>query len=73
MPKSVFGVDITLEELSRFLGSLEIGQSGRALIIDGDGRLIASPNATQVIKSSGADFDPTEAGRTWRSRPDGGL
>ncbi|CAN0446363.1 unnamed protein product, partial [Phaeothamnion confervicola] len=34
----VFGVDITLEELSRFLGTLEIGSHGRALIMDEEGR-----------------------------------
>jgi adenylate cyclase len=30
----VFGVDITLDAFSRFLGSVEIGRSGRAVIID---------------------------------------
>ena len=37
----VLGVDITLAELSRFLGSLQIGDTGRAMIVDGDGRVIA--------------------------------
>jgi class 3 adenylate cyclase len=42
--KQVLGVDITLAELSKFLGSLEIGKAGRAYIIDGDGHLIAAPD-----------------------------
>lgn len=55
-PSRVFGVDITLEELSRFLDSLEIGNSGHALIIDGDGGLIAAPHSMPVIKSVGANL-----------------
>lgn len=54
----VFGVDITLEELSRFLGTLEIGEHGRALIMDEEGRLIAVPNSEQVIKPTGEQFIP---------------
>jgi adenylate cyclase len=45
----VIGVDVRLEELSRFLGSLEIGQHGRALIMDGQGNLIAAPNSERLI------------------------
>src|SRR3954464_1063133 len=44
----VFGADITLAELSRFLGSLEIGQTGRAMIIDGNGRIIAHPQMQKI-------------------------
>jgi class 3 adenylate cyclase len=54
----VFGVDVTLEELSRFLSSLEIGTHGRALIMDAEGRLIAVPNSEQVIKPVGDEFIP---------------
>lgn len=54
----VFGVDITLEELSRFLATLEIGERGRALIMDGEGRLIAVPNSDQIIKPAGDQFVP---------------
>jgi class 3 adenylate cyclase len=42
--KQVLGVDITLAELSKFLGSLQIGKAGRAFIIDGDGHMIAAPD-----------------------------
>jgi adenylate cyclase len=54
----VFGVDITLEELSRFLGTLEIGEAGRALIMDQEGRIIAVPNSEQLIKPTGDAFVP---------------
>jgi adenylate cyclase len=50
---TVFGVDITLEALSRFLASLQIGNSGRAVIIDHTGHLIAAPDGTQVLRGSG--------------------
>jgi adenylate cyclase len=54
----VFGVDVTLDELSRFLSSLEIGNDGQALIMDGDGRVIAVPNSEAVIKPVGDEFVP---------------
>ncbi len=44
----VFGVDITLQDLSRFLASLKIGRSGRAVIFGGDGHLIAAPGTVPL-------------------------
>jgi class 3 adenylate cyclase len=52
--KQVLGVDITLAELSKFLGSLEIGKAGRAYIIDGDGHLIAAPDKAALDMPVGA-------------------
>jgi adenylate cyclase len=46
----VFGVDITLDALSDFLASLKIGRTGRAAIIDGDGRLIAAPGSSRLMR-----------------------
>jgi class 3 adenylate cyclase len=46
----LFGVDITLDALSRFLASLKIGQSGRAVLIDGTGLLIAAPGGLAMIR-----------------------
>jgi adenylate cyclase len=54
----VFGVDVTLDELSRFLASLEIGAEGRALIMDGEGQVIAVPNSEKFIKPVGDEFVP---------------
>ncbi len=46
----VFGADITLEALSTFLSTLEIGQRGQALIIDPAGHLIASPAGSAMLR-----------------------
>lgn len=54
----VFGVDVTLDELSRFLASLEIGADGRALIMDDQGQVIAVPDSEKFIKPVGDEFVP---------------
>jgi adenylate cyclase len=46
----LFGVDITLDALSHFLESLKIGQSGRAVIIDDTGQLIAAPGGLTMLR-----------------------
>ncbi len=46
----VFGVDITLKALSDFLASLKIGRSGRAVIIDDSGHLIAAPDMSHILR-----------------------
>jgi adenylate cyclase len=46
----VVGVDITLTNLSEFLSSLKIGESGRAMIVDGHGRVIAHPRQELVVR-----------------------
>ena len=45
----VFGADIKLEELSRFLSSLKISSNGRAVIIDGTGTVVAMPDAERML------------------------
>jgi adenylate cyclase len=51
----VIGVDITLASLSKFLAGLKIGETGRAMIIDGDGRIVAYPRAERIVKQSGSE------------------
>jgi class 3 adenylate cyclase len=46
----VLGADIELEDLSHFLASLKIGRTGRAVIIDGVGKLIATPKGSDVVR-----------------------
>jgi adenylate cyclase len=46
----VLGADITIENLSRFLSSLEIGATGRAIIMDGSGKAIATPKGNDVVR-----------------------
>ena len=55
---AVLGVDITLDELSRFLSTLEVGKGGRVIIMDSEGRVIAVPNSQEVSKQSGDEFIP---------------
>ncbi|MDY0885357.1 adenylate/guanylate cyclase domain-containing protein [Dongia soli] len=56
----VVGVDIQLHELSHFLASLRIGQHGRALLIDGDGHLIAFPDQNRMQHLIGDDLTPAK-------------
>ena len=39
----VAAVDVALDELSQFLGSVRIGERGRAAVVDADGHLVAAP------------------------------
>jgi class 3 adenylate cyclase len=52
----VFGVDITLKALSGFLASLQIRRSGRAVIIDDAGHLIAAPEALGLTNERGGQY-----------------
>jgi hypothetical protein len=52
----VFGVDITLETLSELLASLKIGRSGRAVIIDDSGHLIAAPDISRLVREQGGQL-----------------
>jgi hypothetical protein len=54
----VLGADIVLDELSHFLKNLTIGRNGRALIIDRQGRLVAYPQAEQILKRVGDTMHP---------------
>ncbi len=47
---AVYGVDITLAALSEFLKGIDIGTTGRAMIIDAEGRLIAFPEPEQILR-----------------------
>ena len=47
--RAVAGGDITLAALSDFLASFEIGASGRAMILDAEGRLVAFPDPAAVV------------------------
>jgi adenylate cyclase len=42
-PRGVFTVDFFLDDISRFLASLSIGQTGRAFVLTRAGRVVASP------------------------------
>jgi class 3 adenylate cyclase len=48
---AVYAIDIGLDQLSAFLGGLEIGRSGRAMIIDHGGVFVAYPVLQQMVKA----------------------
>lgn len=54
----VLSVDIKLEDLNRFLSDLHIGKNGRALIIDKQGALIASPQSYRATSPKGDSAAP---------------
>ncbi len=54
----VVGVDIRLDAISRFLGGLLIGQTGRAYIVAKDGAMIAGPDATRILLNTGGTLAP---------------
>jgi len=49
----VFGADISLDELSTFLASLDIGETGRAFIVDRQGQLIAGADSGKLVNPVG--------------------
>jgi diguanylate cyclase (GGDEF)-like protein len=46
--RGVFGVDLSLQSISEFLSSLEIGTSGQIFIMERSGYLVASSNETPL-------------------------
>jgi len=54
--RGVIGVDIEIGTISNFLAELQIGEHGRALILNHNGDVIAHPDAS-IIKTAKADGD----------------
>jgi adenylate cyclase len=54
----VVGVDIRLDEVSRFLGGLSIGRTGRAYIVAKDGEMIAGPDPTRIVQTHEDKVEP---------------
>lgn len=52
--RGVIGVDIEIDAISEFLGNLSVGESGKALIMNSNGDVIAHPDPS-VIKTTSAD------------------
>ncbi|NEO83253.1 MAG: PAS domain S-box protein [Spirulina sp. SIO3F2] len=50
--QGVMAIDLPLSQLSEFLASLEIGQTGTAFIMESDGTLIASSVAESMVHST---------------------
>ncbi|MFW5499352.1 MULTISPECIES: hybrid sensor histidine kinase/response regulator [unclassified Maridesulfovibrio] len=50
--QGVVGVDITIAELSTFLNTLTIGQSGKAFIVDTNGNVVAFPDVEALKQTT---------------------
>jgi len=50
--QGVIGVDIEIDQLSRFIGNLNIGKNGRAFMINNNGDVVAYPDP-EKIKTAG--------------------
>lgn len=53
--RGVVGVDIVLEDMSKFFSKLEITENGRAFVVDGDGRMVAIADYKHTVNSVGDD------------------
>jgi adenylate cyclase len=56
----VYGVDISLGALSKFLASLRIGRHGKAVIMDASGQLIATPSGKAIVEQAKGKFAPAK-------------
>jgi adenylate cyclase len=54
----VVGVDIRLDDISRFLGGLSIGRTGRAYIVAKDGEMIAGPDPKRILQTRDGKLEP---------------
>ena len=50
----VMDADISLNDLSGFLQSIPIGKTGTAILVSGDGRLLATSDRSQVVADDGS-------------------
>jgi hypothetical protein len=55
---TVYGIDITLAALSGFLKKIEIGTTGRAMIVDANGNLIAFPEPDRILRDDNGTLVP---------------
>jgi class 3 adenylate cyclase len=56
--RGVFGVDVRLDTLSALLARLDIGEGGRAMIIDGAGQLVAFPEVARTVREGDGTLAP---------------
>ena len=67
----VLGIDLTLADLTRNIEGIQLGKSGRFILIENTGRLISSPHTPDLVgKVIGKDFRH-EALELLQNSPDG--
>lgn len=54
----VFGLDIELDQLSDFLRTLKVGDSGLAMIINQENQIVAHPDISHLVKEEAGSFRP---------------
>ena len=59
--EGVLGIDLTLSEISDFLGSLEISPNGEAFIVQRDGKLVAASTGEQPFAEADGAQQPLDA------------
>lgn len=55
--QAVFAINISLNRLTDFLAAMKIGKSGHAVVVDGQGRLIAGSHLLDVARQADWIFD----------------
>lgn len=58
---AVIGIDVALEELSRFLEAQEVGQNGLVFIVNNKGEMVAFPGKSLAM-AEGDSFRPMQVG-----------
>lgn len=61
----VINCELSLADISAFLGELEIGRTGKAFIIEGDGSLIATSEGLECMTADLAHLSATQAPDPW--------
>ncbi|MCP3874545.1 MAG: PAS domain S-box protein [Desulfobacteraceae bacterium] len=61
----IVGVDIELDVLSNFIGSLRVGKTGIAFMIDKDSNVIAYPDSAQLKYSDGKENTKIRLPKLW--------
>lgn len=57
----VIAADYSLNDISKYLGQLEIGESGIAVLLSRDGRLLAASDQTPIISDAGVRMPSIES------------
>jgi len=55
--KAVFAINISLNRLTDFLAAIKIGKSGKAVVVDKEGHLIAGSHLIDVARKANWQFD----------------
>lgn len=55
--QAVFAINISLNRLTDFLAAIKIGKSGKAVVVDKEGRMIAGNNLLDVARKADWQFD----------------